>query len=45
MAVGADLRGVADKAAPVHGHIAALGTSEGDVLGQERGDLVLEVDC
>ena len=45
MAVGADLPGVVDKAVPVHGHIAALGTSEGDVLGQERGDLVLEVVC
>ena len=35
---------VSDEAAPVHGHVAALGTRERDVLGQQRGDLVLEVE-
>ena len=35
---------VSDEAAPVHGDISTLGTGEGDLLGQEGRDLVLEMD-
>ena len=35
---------VSDEAGPVQGHVAALGAREGDGLGEEGRDLVLEVD-
>ena len=35
---------VSDQTGSVHGNIATLGTGEGDLLGQEGRDLVLEMD-
>ena len=35
---------VSDEAGPVEGHVAALGAGEGHGLGEQRRDLVLEVD-